>query len=136
MVYFKEKYNFPRFQSGSDIFQGGPTFSSGEGGGSNCLFPIETPITCDFPRGGGVTPHWIRTWQFQLPKNMSRCEVCGRYHMTTARSATASHFCSWFLRGDLQCSPIQCSLYPYILCISCMMCFVRPVCSLSDATCE
>ena len=46
----------------SIIFQGsrgGPTFSRGVqlfskgGGGSNCLFPIETHITCDFP-GGGV----------------------------------------------------------------------------------
>ena len=39
----------------SFIFQGsrgGPAFSRGEGG-SNCLFPIETHITCDFPGGGG-----------------------------------------------------------------------------------
>ena len=33
--------------------EGGPTFSRGGGGdffqtGSNCLFPIETNITCDF----------------------------------------------------------------------------------------
>ena len=43
------------------IFQGsrgGPTFSRGGGGptfsrGSNCLFPIETHITCDFPGGSG-----------------------------------------------------------------------------------
>ena len=34
-------------------FPGGPTFSRGGGGGSNCLFPIETNITCDFPGGGG-----------------------------------------------------------------------------------
>ena len=46
------------------IFQGsrgGPTFSRGGGGptfsrGSNCLFPIETHITCDFPGGGGPDP--------------------------------------------------------------------------------
>ena len=32
-------------------------------GGSNCLFPIETHITCDFPRGGPdpLSPLWIRT---------------------------------------------------------------------------
>ena len=30
----------------------GPTFSRG-GGGSNCLFPIDTHITCDFPGGSG-----------------------------------------------------------------------------------
>ena len=34
-------------------FKGGPTFS----GGSNCLFPIETHITCDFPGGGVRTPY-------------------------------------------------------------------------------
>ena len=50
----------------SIIFQGprgGPTFSRGGGGGvqlfpggggvSNCLFPIETHITCHFPGGSG-----------------------------------------------------------------------------------
>ena len=51
----------------SIIFQGsrgGPTFSmrvqlfpggggGGGGGGSNCLFPIETHMTCDFPGGSG-----------------------------------------------------------------------------------
>ena len=43
--------------------RGSPTFSrggvqlfpGGGGGGSNCLFPIETHITCDFP-GGGPDP--------------------------------------------------------------------------------
>ena len=40
---------------GGPTFSGGggggvPTFSRG-GGGSNCLFPIETHITCDFPGG-------------------------------------------------------------------------------------
>ena len=42
------------------IFQGsrgGPTFSRGGGGGGlNCLFPIETHITCDFSVGGGPDP--------------------------------------------------------------------------------
>ena len=46
---------------------GGPTFSRGGGevGGSNCLFPIETHITCDFPGGGldPLSPLWIRTWE-------------------------------------------------------------------------
>ena len=49
-----KKSIFSRFQRGSNIFQGGgggPTFS--RGGGSNCLFPIETHITCDFPGGSG-----------------------------------------------------------------------------------
>ena len=53
------------------IFQGsrgGPTFSRGGGPtfsrGSNCLFPIETHITCDFPGGGPdpcPPPLWIHT---------------------------------------------------------------------------
>ena len=51
IVNFKEIYHFSRFQRGSNIFQGG-----GGGAGSNCLFPIETHITCDFPGGGVRTP--------------------------------------------------------------------------------
>ena len=42
--------SFFKVAVGSNIFQGGPTFSRGDGG-SNCLFPIETHITCDFPGG-------------------------------------------------------------------------------------
>ena len=58
MVNFEENYHFQgsRFQRGSNIFHGGPNFSrggGGGGGGSNCLFPIETHITCDFPGGSG-----------------------------------------------------------------------------------
>ena len=55
----------------SVIFQGsrrGPTLSRGGSnffqGGSNCLFPIETHITCVFTGGGGpdpLPPLWIRT---------------------------------------------------------------------------
>ena len=53
MVNFKEIYHFSRFQRGPTFSRGGggPTFR----GGSNCLFPIETHITCDFP-GGVRTP--------------------------------------------------------------------------------
>ena len=61
MVNFKEIYHFSTFQRGSNIFQRGSKFFQG---GSNCLFPIETHITCDFP-GGVRTPCpslWIRTW--------------------------------------------------------------------------
>ena len=53
MVYFKENYNFPRFQRGSNIFSrgGGPTFSRG-GGGVQLLIPYWIPcITCVFPGG-------------------------------------------------------------------------------------
>ena len=52
MVNLEENYHFSKFQRGSIIFEGGPTFS--RGGGSSCLFPIESShITCDFPGGGG-----------------------------------------------------------------------------------
>ena len=52
LVNFKENYHFSRSQRGSNIFQGGGlTFA--RGAGSNCLFPIETHITCDFSGGGG-----------------------------------------------------------------------------------
>ena len=59
MVNFKEIYNFFKVSEGVQHFPGGgwgPTFSRGGGGGSNCLFPIETHITCDFPGGGGPDP--------------------------------------------------------------------------------
>ena len=52
MVNFKEIYHFSRFQRGSNIFQGGGGSNFFQGG-SNCLFPIETHITWDFPGGGG-----------------------------------------------------------------------------------
>ena len=57
MVNLNKIYHFLRFQRG-------PTFSRGGGGGSNffqgrsnCLFPIETHITCDFPGGGPYPLH-------------------------------------------------------------------------------
>ena len=58
MVNFKEKYHFSRFRRGSKFFQGGG------GGGGNCLLPIETQITCDFPGGPDhlAPPLWIRPW--------------------------------------------------------------------------
>ena len=69
LVNFKEIYNFSRFQRGSNIFQGGGGFQLFPGGGgvSNCFFPIETHITCDFPGGSGPPiPLWIRTWEFLI----------------------------------------------------------------------
>ena len=55
MVNFKEKYHSQGSGGGSNFFhgEGGPTLSRGGGGGSNCLFPIETHLTCDFPGGSG-----------------------------------------------------------------------------------
>ena len=47
MVNFKETIIFQGFR-------GGPAFSrGGDSTFSNCLFPIETHITFDFPGGGG-----------------------------------------------------------------------------------
>ena len=63
---FRRKVFFPKFQRGSNIFQGGPTFSRGGGGGEvQMLISIETHITCDFPGGVVQTPYspvWIRAW--------------------------------------------------------------------------
>ena len=63
LSFFKVPEGVQHFPGGG----GGPTFSRG-GGGSNCIFPIETHITCDFPGGGGGSgppapppPLWIRT---------------------------------------------------------------------------
>ena len=47
MVNFKEIYRFSRLQMGSNLFQGVQLFP----GVSNCLFPIETHLICDFPEG-------------------------------------------------------------------------------------
>ena len=51
LVNFKENYHFSRFQRGSNISRGGGGVQHFPGwrGGSNCLFPIEIHITCDFP---------------------------------------------------------------------------------------
>ena len=61
MVNFKEIYRFSRLQIGSNFFQGVQLFQ----GVSNCLFPIETHLICDFPEGVRTPcppPLWIRTW--------------------------------------------------------------------------
>ena len=46
LSFFKVPEGVQHFPGGSNFFQGG----------SNCLFPIETHITCDFPSGGSGTP--------------------------------------------------------------------------------
>ena len=40
------------FPGGPNLFQGGQTFSRGEGGGGVQILIIETHRTCDFPEGG------------------------------------------------------------------------------------
>ena len=58
---FQRNLSFFKVPEGVQHFPGGVQLFLG---GSNCLFPIETHITCDFP--GGVrtpcSPPWIRTW--------------------------------------------------------------------------
>ena len=44
MFYYEENYTFPRIQSGSNIFQGVPTFS--REGGVQMLISIETHLIC------------------------------------------------------------------------------------------
>ena len=46
---FRRKLSFFKVPEGSNIFQGVQLFPRG----SNCLYPIETHITCDFPGGSG-----------------------------------------------------------------------------------
>ena len=67
---FKENYHFPRFHWGWTIFLGSNFFRMG---GSNCLFPIETHITCDFPGSRPPAsptpldpPMWFRASWFNL----------------------------------------------------------------------
>ena len=76
MVNFNKIYHFSRFQRG-------PTFSRG-GGGSNCLFPIET---CDFPGGSG-TP---------VPPSGSALALHARTYLTlTTLVAKACKYCLYF----------------------------------------
>ena len=61
---------------GVQHYPGGSHFFQGGGGGSNCLFPLETHITCDFP-GGGSGP--------SVPPSGSALEVRGRGIETSHR---------------------------------------------------
>ena len=49
MVNFREIYQFSRFQRGSNIFQGSPTFS--RRGGVQLLIPYRNPYNLRFSRG-------------------------------------------------------------------------------------
>ena len=53
---FQRNLSLFKVPEGVQHFPGGSNFFQGVGGGSNCLFPIETHITCDFPGGGVWTP--------------------------------------------------------------------------------
>ena len=51
---------------GSNIFQGGGGGGQLFPGGFNCLSPIETHITCDFPGGGGLRTPCPFLWKPHL----------------------------------------------------------------------
>ena len=52
---FQRNLSYFKVPEGVQHFPGGVHFLLGRGGRPNCLFPIETHITCDFP-GGGLDP--------------------------------------------------------------------------------
>ena len=62
---FQRNLSFFKVLEGVQHFPGGVQLLPG---GSNCFFPIETHINCDFRGGGGggvrtpCSPLWIRTW--------------------------------------------------------------------------
>ena len=62
MVNFKEIYRFFKAPDGVQFFSRGSNFFQGV---SNCLFPIETHLICDFTEGVRTPcppPLWIPTW--------------------------------------------------------------------------
>ena len=50
---FQRNLSFFKVPEGVQHFPGGGVQLFPGGGGSNCLFPIETHITCNFPGGSG-----------------------------------------------------------------------------------
>ena len=76
MVTFKENYHFPRFQVGSKFFQGGGGGGGGGGLVSDCLFHIETHITCNFL--GGSRSHLVVSNGPYLPLNLHLTLICSR----------------------------------------------------------
>ena len=53
LVNFKEIHHFFKVAEGVQHFPRGVVQLFPEGGGSNCLFPVEIHITCDIPWGSG-----------------------------------------------------------------------------------
>ena len=69
MVLLQRKQYVSKDPEGSNIFQGGLTFSRG-GGGVQMLIFIEAHITCDFPGGSRppippLDPHMISVDNYQ-----------------------------------------------------------------------
>ena len=86
--YFKENYNFPRFQRGPTFARGSPLFFFG-GGGVQMLISIEIHITCDFPGGSRppippLDPHM--QLEIHSPENTNnkikdlRARTCTTFH--------------------------------------------------------
>ena len=68
---------FFKVQEGVRHFPGGGV-QLFPGGGSNCLFPIETHITCDFPGGGGVLTPCPPSGSALALYGMSQSSINGR----------------------------------------------------------
>ena len=92
LVNFKEKYHFSRFWRGSKFFQGGD-------GGSRCLFPIETQITCDCPGEGGKVMRW------PLALVLVFLQLCCMFSVEPRNKIVSWTYCmtvSWFIQHLLQ----------------------------------
>ena len=93
MVTSKENYHFRRLQRGAQHFPGG--------GGSNCLFPTENHITCDFPGGPDILPPpppWIRIciWQEHRKQHDFLSAKSNHNTISPAKSQPSSKFPSLF----------------------------------------
>ena len=92
----------PTFSRGG----GGPTFSRGGGGnfsqgggGSNCLFPIETHITCDFPGGGGGSGPPVPPLDSHLCWHMCAWNI-GTYSQKTKQPLNVHTIYQKFIRNN------------------------------------
>ena len=103
IVNFKEIFHFSRFQRGVHHFAGGSNFFKER---SNCFFPIETHITCDFP-GGGSGPPVPPPLDPHLPKTLTILTLGGTfqskkyaYHVTENLGRDCKNTC---LEGVYAC---------------------------------
>ena len=79
---FQTNLSFFKVQEGVQHFPGGG--SNFFQGGSNCLFPIETHITCDFQGGGVRTPC--------PPSGSALAFIMKQLHVTFETPTTCNHY--------------------------------------------
>ena len=107
-----EIYHFSRFQRGSNFYQGG----------SNCLFPIETHITCDFPGGGPdplsppLDPHLRRKTKTDQTLLMHRLNftLCCIHMPTCTLCRIPAHF--WLIGNSLCINLLNKMIFLILLC--------------------